>query len=561
VSRGTTDHVDPPAWLSEPEPGRGIHLAGGPGEWEFRPYPEIAGSARRVAAALTDDGVEPGDVVCVLMPTGFETLSAFFGAWVAGATPCLINPPAFTAEDEYVGAVSAILRQARPRVLVTSAGLAPTAARALEKSGSADSPWVWHEAAHEAEPATPGGLALLQFTSGSSGTPRGVRVTWANLEANLEVIRGWLDWADGDTTASWLPLYHDMGLIGCLLTPVTAQCDLWLMRPEQFVREPMRWLECLAFAQHTAAPPFALEYLVRRVKPEAVAGLDLSGWRNIIVGAEPIDPVTLENFARLLQPAGFRPSAYRTAYGLAEATLAVTAYRGEAPLAVRPEPSTLRAGCPVRIEQQYRLGSRRDVGRTGWLVGCGRASVGFQLSVLGEDGRELPMGSLGEVAVTGPSIVEGYHAGCAGGSTRFVDGQLRTGDAGFVHDGELFVLGRMGDSLKVRGRSVYMEDLEGTVAQATGLAGNRFTVVGVPEAGVARVALLAEASPGPWAERARDALGAVLGDEVDVLVIAGRSGLVSRTTSGKPRRRMLASLVREGLLPTGARVLKPEGSV
>jgi acyl-CoA synthetase (AMP-forming)/AMP-acid ligase II len=546
-------------WLSAPRPGRGVRIATGAQGWELREYPELARSARRVAAALIADGVLAGDVVCVLMPTGFDVLAAFFGVWAAGATPCLISPPSFTAEDDYAVRVAAVLAQAAPRLCVTAPELMPVTARAMARAGLAGAPWPLREAGTEAGPVPPGDLALLQFTSGSSGAPRGARVTWASLAANIALIKGWLDWSDGDVTASWLPLYHDMGLIGCLLIPVTAQCDLWLMRPAQFVREPLRWLECMTFAQHTAAPPFALEYIARRVRPEQLAELDLSGWRNIIVGAELIEPAVLEDFARLPGPAGFRRAGYVTAYGLAEATLAVTAHCGaQPPRAVRLDAATLHAGMPVGIEEVYRLsGEAPSAGRTGWVVGCGRPRDGVTVRIVAEDGSVLPPGHLGEIAVTGPSVADGYHAGRTGGSTRFEGFELLTGDAGFEYDGELFVLGRVGDSLKVRGRSVYVEDLEAVVAQETGLSRARFAVVSAPTADGARVALLAESAPGAWAAAARDALAARLGQDVAITVISGRSGLVARTTSGKPRRALLGSLLAGGL-PEGACVLAPE---
>jgi fatty-acyl-CoA synthase len=545
-------------WLSAPRPGRGVRIAGGSDGWESREYPEIARSARRVASALIADGVVAGDVVCVLMPTGFDLLTAFFGVWAAGATPCLISPPAFTAEDDYAARVAAVLAQAAPRLSVTVPELVPVTAQAMVEAGLDGAPWPLREADAEAAQVTPGELALLQFTSGSSGAPRGARVTWANLAANITLIKDWLDWSDGDVTASWLPLYHDMGLIGCLLTPVTAQCDLWLMRPGQFIREPLRWLECMAFAQHTAAPPFALDYTARRVRPEQLAELDLSGWRNMIVGAELIEPTVLEDFARLTEPAGFSRSAYRTAYGLAEATLAVTAHCGaQPPRAVRPDVATLRVGMPVGIKELYRVGAAQPTERTGWVVGCGQPRDGDAVRIVDEGGRQLPPGHLGEIAVTGPSVVDGYHAGRTGGSTRFEGAELRTGDAGFQYDGELFVLGRMGDSLKVRGRSVYVEDLETAVAQETGLARTRFAVVSAPTAGGARVALLAESAPGAWVAAARGALAARLGQDVAITMVSGRSGLVARTTSGKPRRALLGSLLGSGL-PEGACVLVPE---
>jgi fatty-acyl-CoA synthase len=551
------------AWLTEPVPGRGVRIADPSGEdWQYLDYRGLAASARRVAAALIEDGVRAGDIVCVLMPTGFATLAAFFGAWVAGATPCLIAPPAFAAREEYLSTVASILAQARPKLTVTSPELAEATAGALARAGTPDEPWLWREAAHEARPVPPAGLALLQFTSGSTGVSRGVRVSWSHLAANITQIRDWLSWADGDVTASWLPLHHDMGLIGCLLTPVTAQGDLWLMRPAQFIRDPARWLRCLARAQHTAAPPFALDYVTRRARPADLDGLDLSGWRGLILGAEPIDPHVLENFTRLLAPAGFRPEIYRTAYGLAEATLAVTAHTGPGtPRAVRLRPDSVQVGRPVVVEQQRRLAGGDAPTSPGWLGGCGRPTGGVTVAVVDDTGVALPAGHVGEIAVTGPSIAAGYQPDAGGrtptgGSTRFRDGVLLTGDAGFLHDGELFVLGRLGDSLKLRGRSVFVEDLEAEVARATGLPRSRFAVVTVPDTGRPRVALLVESAPGAWAPAAAEALAAALGPDVGITVLTGRGGLVARTTSGKPRRRRMAALLAGSPLP-GATVWHP----
>lgn len=543
-------------WLEAPRPGRGIRFAADDGSWDYRDYLEIAGTARRVAAALHADGVRPGDTVCVLIPTGFHCLSAFFGAWVLGATPCLITPPAFAREDEYVAGVAQILEQARPSKVVTFPEFAEVTGQALAESGLGGAPWLWREGATSASVAAvePGEIALLQFTSGSSGVSRGVQVSWANLEANLAMISDWAGWQDGDAMGIWLPLYHDMGL-GSMLQTVTTQCDLWLMRPAQFIRDPRRWLECMASTQFTAAPSFAFEYVVRRVRPERLAGLDLSGRRTAWVGAEPIDPAALEKFARLTESAGFSRTMFMPAYGMAEATLAVTASsRAELPRVVRPAPDTLGFGQLVRIERECRLGELPDLTRNGWMVGCGTPRGGTEVVVLDEDGAELPRGYLGEIAVRGPAVTSGYHAGRTATSTRFVDGQLRTGDAGFMDGGELFVLGRMADSLKLRGRHVFVEDLESKVVDATGLSRQRCAVVSVPAGRDTGVALFVEEAAGGWVPSARQALRAVLGPEVGVRIVTGRPGMIMRTTSGKPRRRQLWERFRSGRI-TGATLL------
>ncbi|OKI06234.1 AMP-dependent synthetase [Streptomyces sp. CB02923] len=551
------------AWLTEPEragrgsDGRGVHLADDRGGWVFHPYPELAASARRVAGSLAGLGVGPGDVVCILMPTGFPCLSSLFGVWAAGATVCLIPPPSYAAEAEYVEHAAGILEQSGAAVTITAENLSPLTARVLAAAGSDHEPWIWRDDGEEADVRDSGELALLQFTSGSSSRPRGVRVSWANLETNLRVIRSRLGWRDGDATASWLPLHHDMGLIGCLLTTVSVQADLWLMRPEQFIRDPARWLRTFAVAAHTAAPPFAFEYAARRLG-DRLADLDLSAWRNAIVGAEPVDPRVLERFARLAAPAGFSPSVYLPSYGLAEATLAVTLRtRGTPTTTVRVDSRSLRFGAPVVIEahREFAEADRADDGEDGWMIGCGRPGDGVGVTILDEEGAPLPDGHLGEIEVHGPSVTGGYHAGRTG-STRFVDGAVRTADAGFFHQGELFVLGRMGDSLKAHGRSVYVEDLESKVVSATGIAREKCAVVGVEGVGGATVTLFAEKAAGAWVEDATKVLRGALADEVAIAVVVGGSGLISRTSSGKPKRRHMWEQLQAGRLKN-ARVLGP----
>jgi acyl-CoA synthetase (AMP-forming)/AMP-acid ligase II len=550
--------MEPRQWLEAPRPGRGIRFATDDGGWEYREYPEIAATARRVASALLADGTRPGDTVCVLIPSGFHCLTAFFGAWAVGVTPCLITPPEFAKQDEYVTDMARILEQAAPSKVITSPEFAAVTQRALAESGLGGTPWLWREDPAQAPVASvePGESALLQFTSGSSGMSHGIPVSWANLKANVAMIRDWSDWQDDDALATWLPLYHDMGL-GSMMTTVISQCDLWLMRPVQFIRDPGRWLECMASVRLTAAPAFAFEYVVRRVRPERLAGLDLSGLRLVWVGAEPIDPVALEDFARLTESAGFSRATFMPAYGMAEATLAITASsHDELPRVVRPVPGSLEFGRPIPIEREGRLGEIRDLTRNGWMVGCGAPRGGTEVVVLDEDCSELPPGHLGEIAVRGPAVTSGYYAGRTATSTRFVDGQLRTGDAGFVYGGDLFVLGRMADSLKLRGRHVFAEELESKIVDATGLPRQRCVVVSVPGGGDTSVALFVEASPGGWGPVARQVLRAALGPEVGVRVMAGRPGLIMRTTSGKPRRRQMWERFLSGRLDDAALLIQ-----
>jgi acyl-CoA synthetase (AMP-forming)/AMP-acid ligase II len=512
-------------WLTHPRPGRGLRIATDDG-WESHPYAELALAARRSGAALLDAGARPGDVVCLLMPTSYPLLCALFGAWAAGLTPCLITPPSFTGTAEYTDLVAAIVGEARPALVVTDekyAGFVPDAHLHREAAEPIDVAVVADD-----------DLAILQFTSGSTGTPRGIPVTWRNLTVNIECSRAWCDWRDDDAGASWLPLYHDMGLIGMLLTTICSQGDLSLMRPAQFLRDPARWLECMTTTAVTASPPFALEYAAARIPAERIAGWDLSGWRTLFVGAQTVDPAVISRFAATFAPAGFDPATLRPAYGMAETTLGVTGTAPRTrPLVVLPEPGTLRFGQPVKVERQFRLGDEPVPARSGWLTGCGGPVLDTAIGIVDEDGVALPADYLGEIVVSGSTVT-------AAPGARF------TGDAGFLHDGELFVLGRMGDSLKVNGRMVYVEDLDSAVVDATGLPASRCVVVSAPETDRPGVALFVEGRRGDWETAATTALRARVGPAARLRIVVGGHGLIKRTTSGKPRRRALWQQLRDG---------------
>ncbi|REE98786.1 AMP-binding protein [Thermomonospora umbrina] len=541
-------------WLDKPRADRGIRLAADDGTWEYRDYPSLASAARRTAQTLIEEGVRPGDVVCVVLPTDFTCIETYFGVWAAGATVCLITPPLFQDGDDYVAHVAAILRQAAPRLTLASEGLEDLTGRALAAAGIEAGPVRPRQAEVEADVREVGELALLQFTSGSSGEPRGVMVTWDNLESNCELIARSAGFEDGQEVASWLPLYHDMGLIGCFLTPISLQTDLRLMRPDQFIRDPARWIRCFATARHTAAPPFAYAYTARRVKPEQLEGVDLSNWQTAIIGAEPIDPHALEIFAQLVEPFGFSRHAFKPAFGMAETTLLVTMDAvPRDPLAVRPDPESLSFGSPVKILDSHTLGPDSLGAKAGWVVGTGTPEADVPVTIVDDDGNELPPGHLGEIVVGGPSVCPGYYAGAQAKSTRFIDGRVFTGDAGFFHEDQLFVLGRMGDSLKVRGRSVYVEDLEARLAEITKLGKGRIVMASVPGAGTKGVALFAETGEAAWEADVREFLRRRLGGDVEVTIVVG-TGLIQRTSSGKPRRRYMWERLKSGLMD-GARIV------
>jgi fatty-acyl-CoA synthase len=530
------------SWLDGPRADRAVRLAEDDGTWSPTSYAELAARVRRVTAALRAQGVREGDTVAVIMPTGIDLVASIFAVWYAGAVVSVVVPPSLKSDHEYLAHITPILDAAAPVLTVCAAehyaliGKATGTAAVLEDTSTGYASMGYASMGYASSGETvrpPADLALLQFTSGSSGTPKGVRVTWGNLADNLERIERTHDWRDGNGWASWLPLHHDMGFIGALLFPVSRQGNLWLLRPYQFIRDPARWLECFdrGRATHTATPSFGLAYAARKVKSERLAGLDLSGWRSVIIGAERVDAAALGRFAALTADTGFRAQAFQPAYGLAENTLLVCANPPDKDVRlVRPDWSRMEFGQPVPIEETMEFGPVEP--GAGWLTGHGQADDVF---IADDDGTPLPDGCLGEIVVRGASVAEGYHRL---DSRTFSAGELRTSDAGFRTGGELYVLGRMGDSIKVSGRSVYMEDLDAKVASATGLNPAKLCVVGAAHAaGGTGVAVFAEARPGPWQDAASAFLRTELGTGPDIRIIAGTSGLIKRTSSGKPRRR------------------------
>jgi fatty-acyl-CoA synthase len=543
-------------WLEDPDTDRGIHFAEDAGGWSFRSYAELAGSVAECAGRLQDAGLRTGGIVCIAAPSGPEFVAAFFGALIAGGTPSPVAPPLiFRSADEYVSQLTRQLQAASPCLVVSDADLHPVVAGAAQATGL-DCPCLSLPLGGErCEPRArpPAELALLQFTAGSSGSPRGVRISWSNLETLIVALRRWVRWRQDDSVASWLPLYHDMGLIGMFLCAVVHRARLWLLRPEQFLRSPASWLACLGRfgATMTASPTFGYAYAAKKVTPAELEGMDFSRWRVAAVGAERVDAAALERFARLVAPSGFRRQAFLPGYGLAEATLALTGSRlGELPLLVAVDRASLRFGDPVRVLERGCLDPAGDQGRGDWLVGCGRPLPGVRLWIVDATGAPLGEGRLGEIVAAGPWVAEGYHGVPSGGASRFAQGRLCTGDAGFLLDGELFVLGRMGDSTKVRGRSLYAEDVEASLAAIPGVPAGRVVVVFGRLDGLDAVAAVVERQRGAWVEAAARRLRSETGRTARVLILEVPRHAIPRTSSGKPRRRLLGQELMEGRLPT-----------
>ena len=436
-------------------------------------YAELDRRARALGVALQRLGAT-GERALLLYPPGLDYIAAFFGCLYAGTVAVPAYPP---RPNRPSPRLRAILENALPRVILTTSALRAKLERLLPvPAGTA-----WLATDDPERPATnaadlaaraeewldpgigPSTLAFLQYTSGSTAAPKGVMLSHANLLHNLELIRACFAQTERERTVLWLPPYHDMGLIGGILEPLYAGYPVTLLSPLTFLQQPVRWLRAISNTRATTSggPNFAYDLCVQKVSAEQRLELDLSSWSLAFNGAEPIRPDTLERFAAAFSSCGFRREAFFPCYGLAEATLLVSAGR-------RLEGPDVRSFAADAATRDARP-----------RVGCGLAASpqpGYPeiRIVRAESSEPCAPGEVGEIWVAGPSVAQGYWrqpeetARVFGARPAGVEGEaagpfLRTGDLGFVADGELFVTGRLKDLIILRGRNHYPQDIELTV--------------------------------------------------------------------------------------------------
>jgi acyl-CoA synthetase (AMP-forming)/AMP-acid ligase II len=529
-----------------------LHGSGAP-----RPFGARAAlaHARRWAVALADAGARRGEPVAILLPTSTDFVGALAGAMLLGAVPLpLPSPMTFGPMDRYLAHLGRVVSHAGARVLATT----PRVVTALEGLAlRADLVGVVTPAEVEATqeravgPTSldPGDTALLQYTSGTTGRPKGVRVSHRALVANAASIAEGLGLTSSDVGVSWLPMYHDMGLVGVLLTAIAHPYPLHVMAPEAFVMRPRRWLELVSEHRATisTAPNFAYELVARRAKVE---GLELGSWRAALNGAEPVHASTLARFADRLAGTGLARRALTPVYGLAEATLAVSFHPRGAPVDVVDVDRASLERDRVVVER------RGAAGRT--IVGVGVPVSGTTIAITDDAGRTLREGEVGEIRVRGPGLMDGYHRDEEASARTLPDGWLRTGDLGFVRDERLYVSGRARELIIQAGRNVHPEDVEevalglderfGTAAAFASPSGDRGTdeLVLVLEARG-----LGDTDREALAERVRGELLATIGVRADAVAF-WTVGSIPRTSSGKVRRAACAerwSVERTGETP------------
>lgn len=526
-------------------PGAGLRFVDGAEGEHFEPWAAIAARAATVAGRLAAAGVEPGERVALVYPTGPEFFDAFFGALLAGAVPVPLYPPVRLGRlEEYHERTAAMLEAVGAAVVLVDRRIGGLAGVAVERSaprlGGATIDGLPAAAPLERAGA-PDDLALVQFSSGTTVEPKPVALTQRAVLAQVAALNAmWPDTTEvTHSGVSWLPLYHDMGLIGCVFPALERPAVLTLVPPERFVARPALWLR--AVARHRAtisvAPNFAYALAAERVRDAELEGCDLSAWRVALCGAETVSAATLRAFARRFAPWGFRAEALTPVYGLSEAALAVTF----SPLG--------RVFSSRRFDREAlaRDGrARPDDAAGAELVSVGRPLPGFALELRDDAGHPVGEGRVGRLFVSGPSLMREYLGRAEATARALVDGWLDTGDLGFLADGELYLTGRAKDVLILRGRNHAPADVEAAIDGVDGVRRGCAAAVSCRAEGEATDRLLlfverrrarhpSRTGDGDLAERLRAAVLAGTGLAVDEVHLL-EPGTLPRTSSGKIRR-------------------------
>ncbi len=512
-------------------------------------YGELIAEADRLARGMHSLGVRRGDRVGLVLHSAQEFIPAFLGCVRAGFIAVPLYPPltlgqlASWAEvtGRMLAKAGASLLLADPPVAYTLRSLRDQIPSLREVVSISDLP---EGGELPLGPVSDDQVVFLQFTSGSTAAPRGVRVTHGSLWANAHAIMvDGLNASSEDRGVSWLPLYHDMGLIGFVMSPLVTRTPITFLSTLDFLKRPEVWVRTLSEDRATIsfAPNFGYALTARRT--ESTEGLDLSAMRVLGCGAEPIQPEAIEGFFERFAGAGLKRTAFLACYGMAETTLAVTFAAMEDQLKVdQLEPKA--EATDSNVSGIHRLDHRVSV------VSCGRPLPRHQVSILGADGTRLPERQVGEVFVEGPSVTDGYWEDEEATSRVFVDGGVKTGDLGYLSEGELHVVGRLKDTIIVRGRNYDPTPIEVAAGRVNGVrTGNvaAFSVLGNP---TERLVVAAEYRNGDPDTIEAEIVRAVQRDVgltvSEVALIEG--GSLPKTTSGKLQRSATREQYLEGTL-------------
>ena len=519
-----------------------------------RPYPfaEMRTEALDMALRLIAAGVKPLDRIALIAETGPEFAALFFGVVYAGAWPVpLPLPTSFGGRDAYVEQIRVQLASSDPSHLIYPPELAEMASEAAQLASVTGIDWA--ELATRPAPAAPlpqagpDDICYLQYSSGSTRFPHGVAVTHHALLNNLAAHSHGMALLDSDRCVSWLPWYHDMGLVGCFLSPIANQLSVDYLKTEDFARRPLAWLDLISRNPGTSvsySPTFGYDICSRRMSSQTKASdrFDLSRWRLAGNGADMIRPDVMQHFVDAFAGAGFKANAFLPSYGLAEATLAVSIMPPGEGIRVELVEETQLSGDHARQDrpQRYRA-----------IVNCGKPVRDMKVQVREEDGTPLPDRAIGKIWCSGPSIMAGYFRDEAATAACMVDGWLDTGDMGYMSDGYVYVVGRAKDMIIVNGKNHWPQDIEWAVEQLPGFkAGDIAAFAITTPGGEETPAVLVQCRSSDDGERARlreeirERVRSVTGMNCVIELIPPRT--LPRTSSGKLSRAKARNLYLNG---------------
>jgi fatty-acyl-CoA synthase len=521
-----------------------------------RPYPysELRQDALAAAQRFIGAGIVTGDRVALVAETGPEFAALFFGAVYAGAWPVpLPLPTSFGARDSYIDQLKVQLASADPAMFLYPAELATMAGAAADAAGMKGEAWERFNVRAQANlplpAASPDEICYLQYSSGSTRFPHGVAVTHRALLDNLAAHAHGMEVEPGDRCISWLPWYHDMGLVGCFLSPVANQVSVDFLKTEDFARRPLAWLDMISRNQGTSisySPTFGYDICSRRMSSQTKASdrFDLSRWRLAGNGADMIRPDVMQAFVDAFAEAGFQASAFLPSYGLAEATLAVSIMPpGEGIVVELVEETELSGGDAAQGRpQRFRA-----------VVNCGKPVRGMTVEIREEDGTPLPEKAIGKLWCKGSSIMEGYFRDPEATAACLVDGWLDTGDMGYLSAGYVYIVGRAKDMIIVNGKNHWPQDIEWAVEQLPGFkAGDIAAFAITAPGGEETPAVLVQCRTSDPEERARlrdeirERVRAITGMHCVVELVPPRT--LPRTSSGKLSRAKARNLYLSGEL-------------
>lgn len=530
---------------------RGFTFVDHRGAERYLSFRDLVTEVRRTAAKLRTFGFLRGDRIALVIPDHEAFVITFLATMVAGLVPVPIYPPSSLRKLEgWKSTTTHILRVAGASAVVTSDDLRPSLSVLMESFDALL--LTLHElAAQNESPVTfdahPDDLAFLQFTSGSTAAPRGVMVSHRNIVENCTgIVQEFLQSASDDKGVSWLPLYHDMGLIGFVLSPILAARPVILLSTVGFIKRPSLWLELIHRhrATITSAPNFAYALASRRIAPEQIAQWDLSCLRVACCGGEPISTETLQTFSQKFGAAGFSSSSLRPCYGMAEATLVITYSRvGEMWISERIDAEHFGSRCEARRAQ---AGSQYLE-----FVGCGAPLSEHAVRILNEHGEQLPDRFVGEIEFRGPSVTSGYLNDATATAECYHDRAVLTGDLGYLADGHLFVTGRKKDLIIVRGTNYVPQSIEWCVEVLPGLRKGGVIAFGYQnEEGTEDIIIACESANGDDTKIARSVRSCVYENYAlpvaDVVILP--PGALPKTSSGKLQRSRARTLYLDGSL-------------